>query len=152
MATTVIGVFESADQAETIVRKLKRNGILAHQIQVFLREFPSMRRDPDSWLRRGVEQGACWGAIVGLLAALVSLSFPTTTGPLFGSEPAWSMLACLAIGAMVGAVIGGMATVPLPEIESGHPIDETLGKVVVSVTADARKADRAASIMRAITA
>lgn len=165
MAKTVIGLFDSFDQAEGAVASLVRAGIGRDNVSILASERTrGVRSEAEAdaaaehateGAAQGAGVGATTGAVVGgtagLLAGLGSLAIPGF-GPLLAAGPIVSFLTGAGIGAGVGAIAGGLigalVNAGVPEAQA-RIYEESLrrGGVLVTVEADDDTAELAADIL-----
>ena len=167
MAKTVIGLFDSFNQAESAVADLVRAGIGRERVSVVASEHTRTGLpDADVVTERasdnaaegaaegagvGATTGALVGGTAGLLAGLGTLAIPGF-GPILAAGPIVAFLTGAGIGAGVGAVAGGLigalinAGVPA---EQARIYEESVrrGGALVSVDAEDDTADLVADIL-----
>ncbi|HEY8495673.1 MAG TPA: general stress protein [Limnochordales bacterium] len=155
MATT-IGVFESRDQAERAVRKLRQTGFSEKEVSLVARggdKGGRGRGDMEAGdegfaggqdIGEGVSWGGGIGALGGLLASAGALAIPGI-GPIIAAGP----LAAALSGAVAGGLAGGLLDMGIPE-ERGKQYEEDVkqGRVLCVVEADGERGREAAQIMR----
>ncbi|MBO8142340.1 MAG: hypothetical protein H0Z37_09230 [Firmicutes bacterium] len=155
MATT-IGLFDSRDQAERAVRKLRDEGFSEKEISLVARggEGRQGRGRGDAEAAQegfGTEdasQGAAWGggigALGGLLASAGALAIPGI-GPIVAMGP----LAATLSGAVAGGVAGGLIDMGIPE-ERGQQYQEEVkrGRILCTVEGDQDRVEQAAQLLR----
>src|SRR5690606_3670541 len=117
---TIIGVFDSRDQAERCVREMRQRGFGDNEISI-------LARDPGGGKKRGgrdqetaaemgeqnLSDGTAWGgalgAVGGLLAGAGALAIPGV-GPIIAAGP----LAAALSGAVAGGLAGGLMDLGIP--------------------------------------
>ncbi len=151
MAKTVLGVFNSSDQAEKAADELQRKGFKKDEISIVGKESSVRReggdRDRDTMnqdLSQGVSTGGAIGGAAGLLAGIGALAIPGV-GPIVAAGP----IAAALTGAVTGGVAGGLIDWGVPE-ETGRKYEERVkeGKIVAAVRTDDHKVQDAADILR----
>lgn len=149
MAKTVLGVFNSVDQAERAAGDLQRKGISRDDISIVAKEASAKRggdrdRATNQDLSQGVSTGGAIGGAAGLLAGIGALAIPGV-GPIIAAGP----IAAALTGAVTGGVAGGLVDWGIPE-ESGRRYEEHVkeGKIVTAVKCDDDKVEDCAEILR----
>jgi uncharacterized protein (TIGR02271 family) len=154
MAKTVVGLMNTAAEAESVVRDLSATcgcdrgdiGLMARGAHDEARESGG---DMASGALKGAGTGAAVGGILGLVAGAASLTIPGI-GPLIAAGPIASALAGAGIGAAAGGLIGALTQIGVPEHEA-HYYAEGVRRGGTLVTVHARSdgvADCAAEVMR----
>lgn len=155
MAKTVLGVFDSPDQAERAASELQKEGFDRKEISIVAKEDSARGRSDDrggdrggttmkSSISGGVTTGGAIGGAAGLLAGVGALAIPGI-GPLVAAGP----IAAVLSGAVTGGVAGGLIDWGIPE-ESGRKYEQRVkeGKIVAAVRTDDDKVEDAADVMR----
>lgn len=148
---TVIGSFDSRQDAEQAVVALKRRGVKDDDISLVSRDDRQRTRDDGqgaSMSNRSVGDGAAWGAGIGagagLLASAGALAIPGI-GPLIAAGP----LAATLSGAAAGGLAGGLMDWGIPEQEArDFETKVKQGKTLCAVRCDDRQVDAVAEILR----
>lgn len=162
---TVIGVFNSREQAERAVRNMRDKGFTENEISIIAKKGQSGegrgRGDQESAQELGREgfggagagedmtEGTAWGGtlggIAGLLAGVGALAIPGV-GPIVAAGP----LAATLSGALAGGVAGGLIDLGIPE-ERGRFFEEEVkrGRILAVVEAAGERTGEAANILRA---
>lgn len=154
MATT-IGVFESRDQAERAVHKLRQTGFSDKEVSVVARgsdkgaaKRGDMEAGGEGMMGENVSDGAAWGggigALGGLLAGAGALAIPGI-GPIVAAGP----LAAALSGAVAGGVAGGLLDLGIPE-DRGKQYEEDVkqGRILCVVETEGNRTEEAAKILR----
>lgn len=151
MARTVLGVFDSAEQAERAAGELQRRGFDRKEISIVAKESSTRGGSDDrgettmgSQISGGVATGGAIGGAAGLLAGVGALAIPGI-GPLVAAGP----IAAALSGAVTGGIAGGLIDWGIPE-ESGRRYEQRIkeGKIVTAVKSDDDKVEDAADILR----
>jgi len=153
MVKTVIGVFDSYDQAEKAVAELRQSGFDTNEISIVAKQQQGQGQDAQGDNTMGmnmgtVADGATTGGAIGGLAGLAmgagALAIPGL-GPLIAAGP----IAGLLSGAATGGVAGGLIDWGIPE-EQGRKYEEEVknGKILAAVRTHETKVDSAAEIFR----
>ena len=162
MAKTVVGLMESAAEAQRVVQDLTSScGCTQADIGLMARgsegERPSKRKgrsaakegDVAAGAMKGVGTGAAIGGVLGLVAGVASLAIPGV-GPIIAAGPIASALAGAGIGAAAGGIIGALANMGVPE-EHAHYYAEGVrrGGTLITVRAETdAKAECAQRVMQ----
>jgi hypothetical protein len=151
MAKTVLGVFDSADQAERAADELQKKGFDRREISIVAKESSARGGGDDrdettmrSSVSGGVATGGAIGGAAGLLAGVGALAIPGI-GPLVAAGP----IAAALSGAVTGGIAGGLIDWGIPE-ESGRRYEQRVkeGKIVTAVKSDDDKVEDAADTLR----
>jgi stress response protein YsnF len=157
MAKTVVGLMDNMGEAQDVVRDLVSSGFDRESISLMTRtdEGADYRRegeDRTSGTGSGAAAGAGTGAVIGGLAGLVvgltGLAIPGI-GWVAAAGPLAATLAGAGVGAVAGGIIGALVNMGVPE-EDAHYYAEGVrrGGILVTVSTDDAKAERAADVMR----
>jgi uncharacterized protein (TIGR02271 family) len=157
MAQTVVGLMDTIDEAQDVVKDLVDSGFDRDNISIMSRrddeaEVVTEEKDTTSGIGSGTAMGAGAGAalggIAGLVVGLTGLAIPGV-GPIIAAGPLAAALAGAGIGAVAGGIVGALTDIGVPE-EDAHYYAEGVrrGGVLVTVATDDATADRAAEIMR----
>lgn len=121
---TVYGIFDDELRVEGAITRLRSSGFRASDIAVLFgddstpKEFGYRKK---SKLAEGTSLGGTLGAIlgsvIGWLAGTGHLSV-SSFAPFIAAGPLLATLSALGIGTMVGAIIGGLIGVGIPEYEA----------------------------------
>ncbi|MEW5865525.1 MAG: general stress protein [Bacillota bacterium] len=149
---SVIGTFDSRDQAERAVDELKKKGFSEDKVSVVAREERvrggergegglTMARGDD--LTGGTLTGGAIGAATGLLAGLGALAIPGI-GPIVAAGP----IAAGLTGAVTGGIVGGLVDLGIPEERSRYYEGKVKeGKILVAVKADDNSVSKAKDVL-----
>jgi hypothetical protein len=125
MKKAVIGIVDSAAQAELVVDELARvPGLMVSDISVLLPDLGATRsfahehstKAPEGAVA-GAGAGGVLGGTLGLLAGIGSLAIPGV-GPLIAAGPLLAALSGAAAGAAVGGLSGALVGMGIPEFEA----------------------------------
>ena len=150
MSKTVIGVFNSRDQAEKAVSDLRSKGF-ENEISIIAKdESGGTRTDRNSEMFGGdsITDGTATGGVLGGIAGLAigagALAIPGL-GPIIAAGP----IAGLLSGAATGGIAGGLTDWGIPE-ERGKYYEGKVkeGNIVAAVKTDDSKIDSAAEVLR----
>lgn len=145
---TVIGVFESRQQAETSVNKLRQQGFTHEEISILAKknegdagQSPAYHNDT---VVDGVATGGTIGGFGGLMAAVGALAIPGF-GPIIALGP----IAAVLSGVVTGGIAGGLIDFGIPA-ERGKEYEAQIheGKVLAIIRAESSKVNEAAEILR----
>ncbi|MEO5700908.1 MAG: general stress protein [Casimicrobiaceae bacterium] len=168
MIKTVIGSFDSYDEAQRVVRDLKDDGFMADDVSIVASDVAghsqatdadrvvadgdgvrTAHTDPD---RSGAATGAVTGGVVGgaagLAVSLMGLAIPGI-GPIIAAGPIVAALTGAGVGAVAGGLIGGLTDLGVDEKDAEYYAEAVRrGGALVTVRADESRAGNAADIMR----
>jgi len=160
MAKTVVGMMESIDEAQAVVRDLVSAGIRREDIGFMANEKHAVpgsaalnesegQSHAASGALAGAGAGAALGGLGGLLLAAAPLAIPGI-GPIIAAGPIAAALTGAGIGAVAGGLIGGLTNLGVPEDEAHYYAEGVRrGGILVTVAAeDEALADKAVGIMR----
>ncbi len=177
MATTVVGLFDTSDEAHGAIQELTDSGIKSRDISVIVNdargEFKNLRagdrsapgdfNTPDDTGGTKGAEGATTGALsggllggaLGLLVGIGALAIPGI-GPVLAAGPLAAALGSAGAGAVAGAgigaasggLIGGLVGLGIPD-EDAQVYAEGVrrGGTLVTLQTSEDKANRAAAIM-----
>jgi uncharacterized membrane protein len=151
MAKTVIGLFDSVDDARRVVQELLDYGFESDDISIVTREngqYVTERGDEGTnAVALGAGAGATVGGLGGLMVGLAALAIPGI-GPVIAAGPLATTLAGAGLGATVGGIIGALTDLGIPE-EAAHYYAEGVrrGGALVSIETEDDMSDEAAKIM-----
>lgn len=146
MKTSVMGIVETRERAETILGALQQIGIAAQDISVL---FPDkagthdFAHEHNTKAPEGAVAGAGTGGVVGgaigLLAGVGALAIPGL-GPFIAAGPLMAALSGAAAGATVGGVVGALIGLGIPEIEAKHYEGKVRGgNILIAVHVESRE-------------
>lgn len=158
MSKTVVGIFDSRDQAEMAARQVKNQGLRTDDISIVAKQAEDNAEGGEginaSMMNRqagvndnisdGVLSGGVLGGLAGLLIGTGSLFIPglgivAAAGPITG----------LLSGAVTGGIVGGLVDLGIPESRSRiYENDIRQGKILFSMKTDEDKVGRVASILK----
>lgn len=155
MAKTVVGLFNTREEAREVINDLVNHGFSRDSISLMARG-----EDKETWTRsdtgeereggtlEGAATGAAIGGGIGLVVGLASLAIPGV-GPIIAAGPLATALAGLGVGAAAGGLIGALTNIGVPKEHADYYAEGVRrGGTLVTVSADDRTADRGAEIMR----
>ncbi len=127
MAKTIVGLFDSAAEAQAAVADLMQMGIPRDEISVVANRSDEWSSDVPVQASDTVEEdtlvgagvGAAIGGIGGLVMGLVVLPIPGI-GPVLAAGPIVAALAGMGFGAAAGGLIGVLTGVGVPEEHAQH--------------------------------
>lgn len=141
MKKAVIGIVDSAAQAETIVNELRREASIAlADISVLLpdrREAKAFAEEHHTKAPEGAVAGAGAGGVLGgtlgLLAGIGALAIPGV-GPLIAAGPVMAALSGIAAGVTLGGISGALVGMGISEGDAkGYEGKLRSGSVLVAV-------------------
>jgi len=152
---TVVGLFDSMDQANRAADQLRAEGITSDRISIIAGNESNRYSDyvhtdgptKDAASRAGT--GAAVGGGLGLVAGLVALAIPGF-GPVIAAGPIAAALTGAAAGAATGGLIGGLTAAGVTESDARlYENRLKTGGVLLTVRTNDVEADRAADILDA---
>ncbi|MDX2153697.1 MAG: general stress protein [Bryobacteraceae bacterium] len=153
--TTVVGLFDSHDDAQDCLEALRDAGIRGDDISIVAsnRKGKMTSRTGDEKTTDGtsvgenIAGGALFGGLGGLLIGLGALAIPGL-GPIIAAGPIATTLAGAGIGAVGGGIIGAIKDAGVPD-EEAHVYAEGVrrGGTLVTVRCDSVEADNVRNIM-----
>lgn len=157
MAKTIVGLFDSVTEAQSVVQDLVQAGCSRDKIGIMAQrgddatDRPAgVDRDdtPGEGAAKGAGIGAVLGGIGGLVVGLAVLPIPGL-GPVIAAGPIATTLAGMGIGAATGGIVGALVNTGVPE-EHAHYYAEGVrrGGTLVTVEADDASAQQVADIMK----
>jgi uncharacterized membrane protein len=151
MLKTVIGLFDSRDQAERAVSALRNSGfheeisiVAADKSQATGQQKSGEMGVNEGSISSGVSTGGVLGGLAGLAAGAGALAIPGI-GPIVAAGP----IAGLLSGAATGGIAGGLIDWGIPA-ERGKYYEGKVreGKILASVRTEEAKINSAADILR----
>ena len=148
---TVVGLFDSASEAQQVVNELESAGIDRGNISIVASKGSSSsggageNRDDDSG--KGAAGGAMTGGVLGALAGAAIVALPG--GPLLAAGPLLAgALTGAGVGAAAGGLVGALTSAGVPETDA-RSYDEGVrrGGTLVTVAAEDAQAGRVTDIM-----
>jgi uncharacterized membrane protein len=148
---SIVGVFDSGDEAESALVRLEQVGIERQQVSVMLRDTGPRPEDevrgPASPVAGGAATGAAFGGLLGGLAgwmiAIGAIAIPGV-GLIVGGALA-ATLTGIAVGAAAGGLVGALLGLGVPE-EEAREYEEHVAKGRVLLTVHLAPGTEAASI------
>jgi len=144
--TTIVGVFDTRDDARQAIQELRTAGY-SHESIGFVSRRPdgSLERDgteDSSYWEEGTGIGAAVGAAAGTgLGLAVMAGLLTPVGPVIAGGALIALLASAGAGATVGSVVGGLIGLGVPEDDAEYFETElNRGKSLVTVATASRTA------------
>ncbi|MFX4261522.1 general stress protein [Pelotomaculum propionicicum] len=147
MLKTVIGLFDSRDQAEKAASELRGSGFKDEISILAADRDKTVHKTSDTGsesLTSGVTTGGVLGGLAGLGLGAGALAIPGI-GPIIAAGP----IAGLVSGALTGGVAGGLVDWGIPA-ERGKFYEDKVkeGKILASVRTEDGKINSAADILR----
>ncbi|HZA96485.1 MAG TPA: general stress protein [Burkholderiaceae bacterium] len=164
MAKTIVGSFDSFEEAQEVVRDLQQRGFSRDDISVIANNATGKYSSESAGVQAmgdrsnvsetgantatGAAAGGVLGGAAGLVVGLMGLAIPGI-GPIVAAGPIAAALAGAGVGAVAGGLIGGLTGVGVPEDDASYYAESVRrGGALVTVRADDARADEAASLMR----
>lgn len=155
MAKTIVGSFDSFEEAQEVVRDLQQRGYSRDDISVIANnatgkysETAATVSETGANTATGAAAGGVLGGAAGLVVGLMGLAIPGI-GPIVAAGPIAAALAGAGVGAVAGGLIGGLTGVGVSEDDASYYAESVRrGGALVTVRADDSKADDAVHVMR----
>ena len=162
MAKTIVGSFDSFEEAQDVLRDLQQRGYSRDDISIIAnnaggqfgsegqlpRSAPATLSDTGAGSATGAAAGGVLGGAAGLVVGLMGLAIPGI-GPIVAAGPIAAALAGAGVGAVAGGLIGGLTGVGVSEDDANYYAESVRrGGALVTVRSDDSRADEAASVMR----
>ena len=146
--STVVGVFESREDARDAIEALKDDGFAADAISILSPDKQATQQIAEdtgthagAGAATGVVTGGVLGGIGGWLVGIGALAIPGV-GPFIAAGAFATALGGAAIGAGIGAIAGALMGMGVPEEHAKYYEGEAkAGKTLVTVRADIRYDD-----------
>lgn len=143
---SVIGVFNSRDNAERAVNALRTQGFTTEEINIISKNKQNRQEDEyyEDDIADGALTGGTLGGIGGLLLGAGALAIPGI-GPIVAAGP----IAAALSGAVAGGITGGLIDWGIPA-EAGRRYEREVaqGGILAIIRSDAAKANQAAQVLR----
>jgi len=158
MAKTVIGLMDTPEEAQNVVRDLMDSGFSKNDIGLMASgqgnetaggSIGESGGEMASGALKGAGTGAALGGVAGLLVGIAAIPIPGI-GPIIAAGPIAAALAGAGVGAVAGGGIGALTNMGVPENEVHYYAEGVRrGGALVTVTVDNDDmADKAAETMR----
>ena len=165
MAKTIVGSFDSFEEAQEVVRDLQQRGYSRDDISVIANNATGKYSSQSAGVGQattdrssvsetgantatGAAAGGVLGGAAGLVVGLMGLAIPGI-GPIVAAGPIAAALAGAGVGAVAGGLIGGLTGVGVSEDDASYYAESVRrGGALVTVRADDSRAEDAASVMR----
>lgn len=158
MIKTIVGSFDSFNEAHKVANDLRAAGFMDSDISIVANnaagEYQSDPRvttattEDTSATAKGALTGAVVGGGAGLAASLAGLAIPGI-GPIIAAGPIVATLAGAGTGAVAGGLIGGLVDLGVPESHAEYYAESVRrGGALVTVRADEVRADEVQAILR----
>lgn len=155
MAKTIVGSFDSFDEAQRVARELLEEGFASSDINVVASNVRGEFRDDDriavtdtSNAATGAVAGGVLGGAAGIAVSLMGLTLPGL-GPIIAAGPLAAALSGAGAGVIAGGLIGSLTELGVSNSDAEYYAESVRrGGALVTVRADNGAADRAVDIMR----
>jgi len=161
VAKTIVGSFDSFEEAQEVLHDLQQRGFSRDDISVIANNVTGRYSsesagvgqsrgvsDTGASTATGAAAGGVLGGAAGLVVGLMGLAIPGI-GPIVAAGPIAAALAGAGVGAIAGGLIGGLTGVGVSEDDAAYYAESVRrGGALVTVRADDSRADEAASVMR----
>lgn len=148
MNTTVVRVFQSADEARSAVNELRSRNFAPEQIGVITRRHAettgsTMDSNNDSYAAEGAATGVATGAGLGALWGLGMVAgVMPVLGPAIAGGTLAAVLTSAAAGATAAGIAGSLIGLGIPKEEATYYEGEVhSGRTIVTVSARGRDAE-----------
>ncbi|SMC65019.1 general stress protein [Sporomusa malonica] len=145
---SVIGVFNSRDNAERAVNALRSQGFTTEEINIVSKNKNNRAQQGEEYFEDDITDGALTGGtlggIGGLLLGAGALAIPGV-GPILAAGP----IAAALSGAVAGGIAGGLIDWGIPA-EAGRRYEQQVaqGGILAIIRSDAVKVNQAAQVLR----
>ena len=150
---TIVGVFNSVQDAHAAVREIEAQGVSRDDVSVVANKnasgYDTMDdRDKTSDVVADAGIGAAIGGVGGLLlSAAGALTIPVI-GPILAAGPIAAALTGAGIGAAAGGLVGALTESGIPEQDAKHYAEGVRrGDVLVTIRTDERHADTVCDVL-----
>lgn len=144
---SVIGVFNSRDNAEQAVNVLRTQGFTTEEINIVSKNKKQHGQDNEYFeddITDGALTGGTLGGIGGLLLGAGALAIPGI-GPVIAAGP----IAAALSGAVAGGIAGGLIDWGIPaEVGRRYEQQVAQGGILAIIRSDAAKSNQAAQVLR----
>jgi hypothetical protein len=158
MVKTIVGSFDSFNEAHQVANDLRAAGFLDSDISIVANNAAgdyredsrvAVAKDSDtSATAKGAVTGAVVGGGAGLAASLAGLAIPGI-GPIIAAGPIVATLAGAGTGAVAGGLIGGLVDLGVPETDAQYYAEAVRrGGALVTVRTDEARAGEVTDILR----
>ncbi len=155
MVKTIVGSFDSFNEAQRVARDLIDDGFLDSDVNVVASNIRGDYRNDDrvkttnaSGTATGAVTGGVVGGAAGLAASLMGLTIPGI-GPVIAAGPIVATLSGAGVGAVAGGLIGALTDLGVSKNDAEYYAESVRrGGALVTVRADEARAERAAELMR----
>jgi hypothetical protein len=167
VAKTIVGSFDSFEEAQDVLRDLQQRGFSRDDISVIAnnasgryysdrygsegqlpRDSAATVSDTGAGTATGAAAGGVLGGAAGLVVGLMGLAIPGI-GPIIAAGPIAAALAGAGVGAVAGGLIGGLTGLGVSEDDAQYYAESVRrGGALVTVRAEDSRADEAANAMR----
>jgi len=154
MIKTVIGSFDSADDADRATRDLRNAGFLDSDINLIVNNAQEVGAGIGSIgvdtgpMAKGAVAGGILGGAAGLAASLAGLAVPGI-GPILAAGPIVATLAGAGAGAVAGGLIGSLTELGVDKNDAELYAESVRrGGSLVAVRSDESRVDEVAAILR----
>jgi uncharacterized membrane protein len=143
---TVIGVFNSRDDAEAAINQLRQQGFTNEEINIVSKK--GGRQGGTEYVDDDITDGALTGGTLGGIGGLIlgagALAIPGV-GPIIAAGP----IAAALSGAVAGGIAGGLIDWGIPaEVSRRYEQEVAQGGILAVVRTNSQKVNQAAQILR----
>ena len=168
MAKTVVGSFDSFEEAHRVVDQLRAMGIESNDVSLVANDARGQYAPSatgSAWtgtaatnsgssgstagdVATGAVAGGVIGGTAGLIAGLAGLAVPGV-GPLVAAGPIAAALAGVGVGAVAGGLVGGLRHVGVSDTDAEYYAEAVRrGGALITVRVDDARANEVADLMR----
>jgi hypothetical protein len=162
MQKTIVGTFDTFNEASSAARGLRDAGFLDNDVNVVANNASDSRirtgddtddrttrsRDAGSGAATGAIAGGALGGAAGLAIGLMGLAIPGI-GPILAAGPIAAALLGAGAGAVAGGLIGGLTELGVPKAHAEYYAEAIRrGGALVTVRADESRVDEVEGILR----
>lgn len=152
---TIVGVFNSVNEAQRAVHDLEAEGIARNDISIVAHKnaagyetLDQTTKDKASDVVADAGIGAAIGGVGGLLLSAAGAITIPVIGPILAAGPIAAALTGAGIGAAAGGLVGALTESGVPEEHAKYYAEGVRrGDVLVTVKADSARADRVCDIL-----
>jgi len=155
MAKTIVGSFDSFNEAQRVARELMDEGFASGDINVVASNIRGEFKNDDrvnvtdtNNAATGAVAGGVLGGAAGLAVSLMGLTVPGL-GPVIAAGPLAATLSGAGAGVIAGGLIGGLTELGVSKPDAEYYAEAVRrGGALVTVRTDDDSADRAVALMR----
>lgn len=144
MSKTVVGVFDTYDNADMAAKRVNDEGLRTDDISIIAKDDRMDADNTNDNINRGVTSGTTIGGIAGLLLGMGTIAIPG-----LGIIAAAGPIAGLLSGAITGGIVGGLIDLGIPqEASKRYEQDVKSGKIVWTMQVNDQNEGRVTQILK----